>query len=175
MSEDWVAALPEHLRDRPVDERRKVPVPYMNTMTDGTVDFTGISAAKAYECGRERLCGICHKPLDYWIAFIGGPMSTANRTYTDPPFHGDCARAAMEFCPHIKVRNHRRTPEERRPEDSWASPNATPVKPGQWIIGYTRNYAIVRAGAGFVFHAASIHHRDTFMYDDDGNLKEVKQ
>jgi hypothetical protein len=165
--------VPVQLSGLAYDARRKVPVPYMNVLSDGTVDFSGISAAAVIECGRDRLCGICHQPLTYWIAFVGGPLSTANRAYTDPPFHRGCAEFAMEHCPHIKVRNHRRTPEDRLADDTWVSPDGKWEKPDQWIIGLTRDYQMVAHRGGLLFRTAPI--KDTLVYEyNDDNILERK-
>lgn len=165
--------VPEHLKHLAYDARRKVPVPYMNVLSGGRVDFSGISFAAVIECGRGNLCGICHQPLAYWKAFVGGPVSTRNRVYTDPPFHLPCAEFAMEHCPHIKVRNHRRTPEEKAGDDTWISPGGILDKPDAWIIGLTRSYEMVPHHEGVLFKAATL--KETFVYEyGDDNILERK-
>jgi hypothetical protein len=166
--------LPDRLKDRPWDERRKVPVPHFNVMADGSVNYTGINAATVIECGMNMLCGICGKDLDYWIAFIGGPVSLANRTYSDPPMHRECAEAAMRYCPHIRVRNHRRTPDERQPEDSWASPLAVMEKPAEWIIALTRHYKMIPHDPGVLFRTDTIKHSLRYRYSEAGLLEPVE-
>jgi hypothetical protein len=113
------------LTHRPLDERRAVPVPFFNVMGDGSVNFTGINAETVARCARERLCGICGEALDYWIAFIGGPVSYSTRTYSDRPLHLQCAEAAVRYCPHINRQVHRRTAEEKfDPDSTWTWPLA---------------------------------------------------
>jgi hypothetical protein len=163
--------VPGALADRPYDARRKVPVPYMNVLSDGTVDFSGISTAAVIECGTDRLCGICHRPLSYWIAFVGGPLSAKNGLYTDPPFHRECAEFAMEHCPHIKVRNHRRTPEDKMADGTWVSPGAVLDKPDQWIIGLTRDYRMVAHHEGLLFKTAPIKSTLVYEYGEDNILE----
>lgn len=161
------------LDKRPWDERRKVPVPLFNVMRDGSVNFTGINAQTVVNCGIDRRCGICGNDLDYWIAFIGGPVSLANRVYSDPPMHRECAEAAMTYCPHIRVRNHRRTPDEKQPDDSWASPAAVMEKPEEWIIALTRQYKMIPHGPGVLFRAATIKDTLRYRYSNAGLLERV--
>lgn len=152
------------------DVRRKVPIPYMNRTETDEVNFTAISYPKVIECGRDHLCGICHKPLTYWIAFVGGPLSLQNRVYSDPPFHKECAVAAMTYCPHIRVRNHRRTPDEKQPDDFWAAPEAVFEKPDSWIIALARGYKMFAHAGGLLFQPDTIKHSLKYTYNSEGIL-----
>ena len=49
----------------------------------------------------DRLCGVCGRGLDYWIAFIGGPACQKNRLFKDPAMHPQCAEYAARICPFI--------------------------------------------------------------------------
>lgn len=169
---DWTDNIPERMKDLPRDERRKVPVPLMNEEPDGTPNFMVVSNETVIGCGRDRCCGICGKPLDYWIAFVGGPISAANGAYTDPPFHKECAMAAMHFCPHINRRQHRRAPDEKMPEGSWKSEGAVEDKPAQWIIGLTRDYMMIPWGRGVLF-SCNVRHRIAYEYDERGQLQII--
>lgn len=153
------------------DMKRKVPIPYMNITNSGEVSFMGINFPKVVECGQDHLCGICHKPLDYWIAFVGGPLSLQNRVYSDPPFHVECAEASMTYCPHLRVRNHRRTPDEKQPDDFWAAPEAVFEKPDEWIIGITRGYNMVLHAGGLLFKPAPIKRTIRYAYNGEGILE----
>jgi hypothetical protein len=170
---DWVKALPPNLRERPLDHRRKVPVPWMNEEPDGTPNFVLINEHIVRECGEKRLCGICGKPLDYWIAFVGGPISFANRAYSDPPFHRECARTAMTLCPHISRKVHRRVPDEKLPPMAYKSDGSVEEKPEFWVIGITRDFTMIPWGRGVLFRAATMKDAIVFGYDDEGHLKEV--
>jgi hypothetical protein len=171
---NWTDAIPEKMKDLALDHRRKVPVPLMNVLPDGdTYDFRVVSNSTVMECGRDHLCGICGKPLEYWIAFVGGPVSLKNGAYSDPPFHKECALAAMRFCPHINRKVHRRTSDEKMPDGTFYSELAVTEKPAQWIIGLTRSYRMIRHNQGVLFLAASMPHTIRFEYDEDGHLQEV--
>jgi hypothetical protein len=176
MAEDTVEAreaikLSARLMALPWDVRRKIPVPYFNQMSDGTVNFTGISFPKVIRCGTEGLCGICGRDLDYWIAFVGGPVSLKNRVYSDPPFHEDCAKFAMTACPFLSRRVHRRTPEEKFGDDSWKAPEAVMEKPKEWVIGVTRKYRMLSHAGGVLFKTAPMHHTYRYVYNGSGMLE----
>lgn len=167
--------LPPRLARRPFDGKRKVPVPFFNVMPDGSVNFTGINAETVIRCAQERLCGICGEPLDYWIAFIGGPVSAATRCYTDPPMHRECAEAAVRYCPHINRRVHRRTPDEKfDPDDTWASSLAEQDKPASWVISITRDFKTVPHEGFFFFQAATVKEQLIYSYGEDGHIHPVK-
>lgn len=166
--------LPPGLDQRPVDPRRHLPVPVMNmrpadpTNYDGdldTADFTAIWAPTVVECGHKRLCGICGNPLGYWIAFLGGPKSATNRTYSDPPFHPACAEASLSLCPHIAVPHHQRAPDHRLAEGTSTPAQFDGSRTEEWVIGITRDYKMdVRRGA-IVFTPAPFKQTRRFTYE----------
>jgi hypothetical protein len=145
----------------------------MNEEPDGTPNFMVVNNDIVARCGRDRLCGICGRPLSYWMAFVGGPISATNGVYSDPPFHKECALAAFRFCPHIARKVHRRTADEKMPDGSFKHVGAVEEKPAQWIIGLTRDYRILPWGQGQLF-LCRVRHRIVFEYDDAGNLQELK-
>lgn len=132
--------IPDFLAHLDVEERRKLPVPFANLiLDDGTPDFTTIDAAKTVRCAWERLCGVCGKEMDYWIAFLGGPKSAETRAYLDPPMHEYCARAAVVLCPFIAMPSMARrktplTPDSFVPE-FWAA-----NRPEAFVLYVTRNF-----------------------------------
>jgi len=168
----WTDSIPNRMRDLDRDERRRVPIPVMNVNPAGEVNFMVVSNERVIQCGEVGLCGICGNPLDYWIAFVGGPVSAMNGAYTDPPFHVECAEAAMLFCPHLNRKVHRRAPDEKMPEGSWKSEGAVEEKPAQWIIGLTRNYKMLPWGKGVLFKC-NVKHRRVYEYDEQGHLRKV--
>ena len=92
--------MPEAIRVLPRDERG-LPIPYAQLRLDGRPDFRSLDAERAARCVNERLCGICGRSLDYWIAFIGGPSCRTNRLFKDPAMHPECAEYAARACPFI--------------------------------------------------------------------------
>lgn len=132
--------IPDFLSHLDVEARRKLPVPFTNIiMDDGTPDFTTIDARKTVRCATERLCGVCGKPLGYWIAFLGGPKSAETHAYVDPPMHEECARAAVKLCPFIAMPSMVRrktplTPDSIVPE-GWAD-----NRPEVFVLYITRQF-----------------------------------
>lgn len=81
---------------------KNFPIPFFVTYTkDGTPDFKVINEQNRKRCAEEKLCWICGTPLDYWVVFIGGPLSAKNRLFTDGPMHEECARDALSICPFL--------------------------------------------------------------------------
>lgn len=171
--------LPETMQDLPIDPKRKLPIPMMNLRPDDpndfdgeptVADFTAIWGPTVLRCGRERLCGICGKPLGYWIAFLGGPNSAASRAYVDPPFHPDCAEAALTLCPHIAIPHHKRAPEHRMSGPTMVPEGFDSSRTEEWVMGITRDYKM-DLGRG-VFRPAPFRKLRRFGYVD-GTLTEV--
>lgn len=172
--------LPEALAARPWDEKRDLPIPLMNTQTDPEtgqmqVDFTGIFAQTVYDAATARRCGICGEPLDYWIAFVGGPKSYASRSYVDPPFCVPCALAATRLCPHLAIRRHKRAPEHRLAEGSSTPEGFVEEKPEEFIIGITRDYKVNVTEGHLIFKAAPFKKAHRFRFDDEGHLTEITE
>ena len=134
-------------------ENRGFPKPIFLITRDGECDFRGMDARVVHDLARNRLCGICGDPLRYWIAFVGGPMSTKNRVYTDPPFHPECARAAIRICPYMLYggwdRNKVKRVEDAKKDDPWG--NADRVTHNAILI--TRQFQIIFPGGTMLFRA----------------------
>ena len=150
--EDLLAALPPRLAARPFDERRGIPIPWMNMRPEDPYDIAGEPTVPDYtaiwgptvlRCVRNRLCGICGGDLGYRFAFIGGPKSAANRMYNDPPFCLECAEAAMTLCPHIAIGHHQRAPEHRMTGNLTVQPGFDASRSQEWVMGITRDYKLV--------------------------------
>ena len=166
-------ALPAALAARPVDPRRRLPVPYVSEHDrDGqsTVDFTAINAHRAAECGQRRLCSLCGTALGYRIGFLGGPASARNRLYTDPPGHPDCLRAAVTLCPHIAIGRARRASPRRLDQGTVTPPGFDDAKPAEWILGISRDYKMLWRRGILVFRPAPFTALERWTYDGDGRL-----
>jgi hypothetical protein len=174
--------MPDALARRPFDERRNLPVPYMNmTYPDGpdaepVIDFTAIWGPAVMDCLENRLCGICGTKLGYWIAFLGGPRSEKSRMYIDSPFHEECAAAAaLGWCPHIAIKRHKRATDQHVGEDAWSPTDADLNKGDEWVMGITRDYTIKAHQGAVVSQAAPFKRTRRFRYDDNGDVYEVKR
>jgi hypothetical protein len=154
-----VAALPRDPRGYPVFFAVYVDA-------EGTPDFRVTDDAKRRQCWRERRCGICGDELGYWLWFIGGERSVANRLFSDPPMHEDCARYAMAVCPFLARPQAKYAPdvEERadRLEEGGAEVHVTDTtqtkRPAHMALYRTRRFEVVQlpaiAGGGLSARAA---------------------
>src|SRR5437879_3798481 len=139
------APLPPTLAARPVDPRRRLPVPYVSVhIRDGieVTDFTAIDRERGLQAGHARLCGLCGTALGYWIAFLGGPNTMRFRDFTDPPAHLACSLAALALCPHIALAHARRAAPRRLHADTRVPLGFHDAKPDQWCLGLTRDYQV---------------------------------
>ena len=91
--------IPDRMKDRPVF--KGMAVPWTATMNGDTPDFKRLDQGKVERAFRNGLCGLCGHVLDREVAFVGGPVSAAQRRYVDPPTHEDCAVYAAQTCPHL--------------------------------------------------------------------------
>jgi hypothetical protein len=143
--------VPEFLRHLPVDQRRKLPVPFMNVIDDDRWDFTTITGPQVDRCIDEGLCSVCGRPLNYWISFVGNEKSGANHRFTDPPMHEECALASLRLCPIMQHGNMARAKAPRvKPRDGETVilPNSSRVRPGAWVMAITQRYT-VKSLAGY--------------------------
>lgn len=170
-----LAALPPGLAARPFDERRGIPAPWMNMRPEDPTDiegeptvpdYTAIWAPTVLKCAELRLCGICGGDLGYRFAFIGGPKSAANRSYSDPPFCLPCAEAAMTLCPHIAIGHHQRAPEHRLAGEVAVPTGFDASRTEEWVMGITRNYKLQWNRGVPVFKAAPFTQVRRFTYQD---------
>ncbi|GAA1370357.1 hypothetical protein [Catellatospora chokoriensis] len=127
--------LPAALAARPVEPRRGLPIPYVSEH-DGRVDFAMLNGQRVLDCAQRRLCGQCGTPLDYWIAFVGGPAAYRQRTYSDPPGHPACMRAAVDLCPYLAIERHQR----RRSDGGDVPCGFTVAQLRQVVLATTRGY-----------------------------------
>jgi hypothetical protein len=142
----------------PIDPKRKLPIPFVHDGKDGQWDFTAVLSERMNECVHHHLCGQCGKPLGWWLAFLGGPISSSTGVYTDPPMHEECARAALTLCPHINRANMKRSKlhaieGERMSHSQYSILDRTTV----WVLTITRGYEIIaEPGKSPLFRAKSI-------------------
>jgi hypothetical protein len=144
-----IAALPR--------DARGYPIPFTVFVdADGTPDFRVIDQEKLVACARERRCGLCGDPLGYWIAFVGGPVSHANREFADAPMHRECASYAMAVCPFLALRRAHRSGREVTVTGAVVVEDAASVvdRPERMGMFVTRRYEVRRSGHQIHFRAA---------------------
>jgi hypothetical protein len=157
--------LPQRLTELPVCPRRGLPVPYTNLITgQGDVDFATLDSAKVHQVALNRLCGVCGRPLDYWIVFVGGPRCVDSRAYLDPPMHEDCARATLRLCPYLarETMRRRKTPTS----DATTPPGFVEDKPASYLLYVTRSYTYIVIPDGVIFHPAPAKRLEEYRYID---------
>lgn len=168
------APVPATLLTRPIDDRRQLPVPYVNVHTrDGreVTDFTSINSDRALHAGKARLCGLCGAPLGYWIAFVGGPNTIRFRAFSDPPAHPACALAALGLCPHIALAHARRA--RHTHADTWIPVGFVETKPTQWCLAITRDYQVGINRGSVIFRAAPFRSVHRWAYNAEGHLVPI--
>lgn len=140
------AAAPREVRDTPMPPQIAAlprhesgyPIPYFVAWVDGRPDLKLLDQAKQIRCAKFRLCGICGQPVGYWIAFIGGPLTVANRVCTDPGMHEECARYAIAVCPFMARPNARRAAHHHPLSE--AGPGHVAERPERTALYITRQY-----------------------------------
>lgn len=92
---------PFRMRALPLDPRG-YPIPWVAAVgEDGKHDFRVLDVTKVGTCLRECRCSICGGRINGLMAFVGGPLSIANRLFNDPPMHQECAVYALQVCPYL--------------------------------------------------------------------------
>jgi hypothetical protein len=95
--------IPANLQDRELYKGYVVPF-LVITGKDGVPDFKVTNMDNHKRCIEDNLCGLCGKPNDYYIWFIGGPTAIETRSFFDPGMHESCARYALTVCPYLLFR-----------------------------------------------------------------------
>jgi hypothetical protein len=90
------------MKHRPWCWRRRLPIPYVQRIIDGVVDFRKQDIARVARCAHQGLCQFCGTKLDEIAVFIGGRQATHDRLFREAPFHEDCARFALTVCPYLR-------------------------------------------------------------------------
>lgn len=147
-----------------------MPIPWVQSYkADGvTPDFTAVDPAKVLEAAKRRLCGLCGQKMGWWVAFIGGPQSTAMGTYSDPAMHPECAHQALTLCPHIALQGTQRA-RKLRPGLA-ETPGFVTEKPKNWCVLITRSYEVKGEGDHWYIKAGRPKKVELYGYDDDGKL-----
>lgn len=138
--------VPKLLQSRPRDERGYI-ITYVTFINPATKkpDFRIVDAIKVLRCIEERLCGICGTSLGKLCVFIGGPESVANRCFSDPPMHEECARYASKVCPYLansKAKHHPfdHSAPEFKGQTIIENPIAGVVRPDKLALYFTRKF-----------------------------------
>jgi hypothetical protein len=86
------------------------PLPWFVARTPGVEpDLRLADHRKRVLAFREGLCWTCGAPLGRNRVFVGGPLSVANRTFSDWCSHEPCAEFAARACPALNGEMARRS------------------------------------------------------------------
>lgn len=164
MARNWRSVpVPENMLDLPRDLLRGFPIlfsqlppiPGWEPSSQGH-DFRFAITERVEECARRKLCGVCGKPLGYWIAFVGGPLSVKNKAFTDPPMHVECATYAVQVCPFMVARSVPRREDGTifgpvpLAERGKADPTGSLQRPEAWGVYVTRDFTWENAAQAVV-------------------------
>lgn len=123
-----------------------LPIPFTAYIDgNGVPDFRILDAPKRMLCLRKQLCGICGTKLEYWMIFIGGPVSCDKRQFLDPAMHPECADFSLENCPHL-ARPKSRYSTRPVPVEISESTNMSDIRPEKFGRYRTRGYSIIIDG-----------------------------
>lgn len=123
-----------------------LPIPYTAYIDgNGVADFRILDAPKRLRCLRNGLCGICGTKLEYWIVFIGGPVSCEKRQFLDPAMHPECADFSLKYCPHL-ARPKSRYSARPVPAEISTHMVMSDIRPDKFGRYRTRGYKIVSDG-----------------------------
>jgi hypothetical protein len=142
--------MPERIGRLPVD--RGYPVPWFVEWIDGKPEFRIADGRKLRDAVRFDLCWICGEHRGRNVSFVIGPMCAVNRVSAEPPAHRDCAIYSAQRCPFLANPAMRRR-ERHLPEDAAVPAGISiPRNPGVALVWSTRDYRIVPADGGVLFH-----------------------
>lgn len=128
-------AIPERLADRPLDKAGRVIGWATAVDADGEV-MQGVNVGmRCAESILSRLCGLCGKPLGYWVVFVGDEVCVAKREFMEPPMHEECFRYSMAACPYLA--NKQFTPRRARPGVLQVADRR---RPGRMALYLTRGF-----------------------------------
>ncbi len=121
-------AMPESIAALERDHRG-LPIPwFVRRPANGPIDFRVMDTNRHQQALKERRCWVCGEPLGKEMAFVGGPLSAAQRLYSDPPAHPDCAEFSAKACPFLAIPTaHRR--EANKPADLECIPGQVATNP----------------------------------------------
>jgi hypothetical protein len=128
-----VAALPR--------DPRGYPILFSIQQDNGTHNFLAMEPQRVIECAEQHRCGVCGLPLAPPLTFIGGPLSLANRIYSEPPMHRDCFDYAYAVCPYLVNPQYRRVMARHdRPTNLQPDPTGTRLEAGRMAVVTTARY-----------------------------------
>lgn len=137
-----MTGIPFRLSRRPRDARGLV-IPFTQFIKpDGTPDFRVMDEALTGKAIRRRLCSLCGEKMRGDVWFIGGPKCVENGYFYDPAMHQECARHALQTCPHLARSKGKYSPAPDRIEGALMIVGDMDTEKSEWFglmrsTGYT--------------------------------------
>lgn len=116
-------------------------------------DFTATDHDAYLRVVRNKLCGLCGEPLDYYMVFIGGPLSNANRAFLDAPMHLECAEYAVRTCPYLAMRMEGFVTRSHRAGSREMTPGLATARPDRFGLCVTRGFKLATRNGSVYLHA----------------------
>jgi hypothetical protein len=111
-------------------DRRGYPIPwFVPRPADGRIDFRVMDPGKFALAVKGRLRWFYGQLQNETLAFAGGPLSAAQRLYSDPPAHLECAEFSAQVCPFLTIPTAQRR-EANKPAMLEYTPGQIAANPG---------------------------------------------
>jgi hypothetical protein len=95
--------MPDRLQRRP--QWKGMPVPFITLVgaedSTQTPNFKTVDVALWEISVKQKLCGLCGEPLEYWCWWIGSEDHIRKQIFFDLHMHRECADYACYSCPYI--------------------------------------------------------------------------
>jgi len=141
----------------PCDDRTGLPIPWSaGALANGRPAFSVLDPEKVLAAATKGLCGVCGQKLEYWIAFLGGPMSARSGQFVDPPMHVECAAQSLELCPHIAAGSDVKAVSSNGPRAKRT--------PTDWFLYVCRAFVFNEGDPGGAFHAKPAKRIERYTY-----------
>lgn len=127
-------------------DARGYPIPwFVDRPADGSIDFRVMHPQRLFLAVQKRLCWVCGQPMGRNTAFVGGPLSVAQRLFTDPPAHRDCTEFALKVCPFLAIPSAQRR-EANKPPHIHLPGDQVAANPGVFGMIIVTDYQMLRPG-----------------------------
>jgi hypothetical protein len=100
---DFAEIMPARIA-RSERDPRGYPIPwFVHRPANGAIDFRVTDPKRFAQAVKQHRYWVCGEPLGKFLAFVGGPLSAAQRLFADPPAHVDCAEFSARVCPFLAI------------------------------------------------------------------------
>lgn len=93
--------IPVPARIAKLPQYKGIFIPALTFVDENGIPNFKMTNDKVWQMKKERRCGLCGEPLDYWIAFMVTPDEAEARFINESPNHEECLRYAFSVCPWL--------------------------------------------------------------------------